>query len=230
MTRRLTRRNLLGTTALAVAGANRARARERTSLNGVERRDLALRIRNDAAAFQYLEPSAPQVANGDEVSLPSWSACFTKGLPTAQNGEVEPGTYETLLRALESRKHADFEAIARGSGRRLVSPQAAYSFCLEGGDPHRFACPPAPSFSSGEMAQEMAEMYWLALARDIPFREYATAPVIQEAARELKTTPRAVFRGPTPGDLDGPYISQFLVGRCRRCPRFSSSDTALRRR
>ena len=110
-----------------------------------------------------------------------------------------------------SGKHADFEAIARGSGRRLVSPQAAYAFCLEGGDPHRFACPPAPSVTSAEMAAEMAEMYWLALARDIPFHEYATSPLIHQAAQELKTTPGAVFRGPTRGDLEGPYISQFLV-------------------
>lgn len=153
----------------------------------------------------------PQVGNGDESVVPRWSASFTKGLPTTQLGEVEPGAYETLVRAIESGKHADFERAARGSGRRLTNPQAGYAFCLEGGDPHRFACPPAPSFSSEAMALEMSEMYWLALARDIPFRDYGTSLLIQQAASELKTTPRAVFRGPTLGDLDGPYISQFLV-------------------
>src|SRR5207253_9603448 len=124
--------------------------------------------------------------------------------PTTQFGEVEPGKYATLLAAIQSGKHADFEAIARGSGRRLTDPQAAYAFSLEGGDSHRFACPPAPSFSSPEMAAEVAELYWQALARDIPFRDYATSPLIQQAAQELNTTPRALFRGPTPGDLDGP--------------------------
>src|SRR5262249_11097621 len=98
-----------------------------------------------------------------------------------------------------------------GSGRRLTDPQAAYAFCLEGGDCQRFACPPAPSFSSSELAAEMSEMYWLALTRDVSFRDYSTAPLIQHAAEELKKTPRVLFRGPTAGDIDGPYISQFLV-------------------
>lgn len=176
-----------------------------------DRRQAALKIRTDAAIAEAGRHPTPQSSNGDESALPRWSGSFTKGLPTTQFGEVEAGAYETLLRAIESGNHADFEAIARGSGRRFVSPQAAYAFCLEGGDPHRFACPPAPSFSSAEMAAEMAEMYWLALARDVPFRDYATSPIIQRAALELKTVPRAVFRGPTLGDLDGPYISQFLV-------------------
>ena len=170
-----------------------------------------MRIRHEAAIAQSRITEEVQIPNGDETAIPRYAASFVKGLPTTQLGEVEAGTYESLLRAIESGKPADFEGIARGSGRRLVNPQAAYGFCLEGGDPHRFACPPAPSFTSPGMAAEMAELYWLALARDIPFREYAGSAVIQQAARELKTTPRALFRGPTSGDSDGPYISQFLV-------------------
>jgi len=61
------------------------------------------------------------------------------------------------------------------------------------------------------MAAEMVEMYWLSLTRDIAFRDYSTSPLIKQAAQELKTTSRALFRGPTPGDFDGPYISQFLA-------------------
>lgn len=57
--------------------------------------------------------------------------------------------------------------------RRLVNPHVAYPSCLEGGDPHRSACATAPSFTSPELAEEMAEMYWLALARYIP---WATSP------------------------------------------------------
>ncbi|MBL8234074.1 MAG: vanadium-dependent haloperoxidase [Bryobacterales bacterium] len=176
-----------------------------------DRRDAALKMRMDAAATQAGESALPQLSNGDEVALPAWTACFTKGLPTAQTGEVEPGAYESLLRAIESGKHADFEAIARGSGRRLVNPQAAYAYCLEGGDPHRFGCAPAPAFASPEMAAEMTEMYWLALARDIPFRDYSTSAITMRAAEELKTSARSLFRGPTAGDLEGPYVSQFLV-------------------
>src|SRR2546427_3369045 len=74
-----------------------------------------------------------------------------------------------------------------------------------------FRLPTSPSFSSVEAAAETTEMYWLALARDIPFREYSSSPVLQQAAQELQITRTALFRGPTAGDLDGPYISQFLV-------------------
>lgn len=202
------RRRLLAGMVLAGTVPSRATVR---ALTTDERGDAATRVRTDAAASQHSVPPAQQVANADESAMPRWVGCFTKGLPTGQLGEVEPGAYETLLRAVTSGKPADFETISRGSGRRLVSPQAAYAFCLEGGDPHRFACPPAPSFPSAEMAAEMAEMYWLTHTRDIPFRDYATSPVLQQAAQELKTPPRAVFRGPTPGDLAGPYVSQFLV-------------------
>ncbi len=153
---------------------------------------------------------AVQAAN-DDSDLPRSYACFGKGLPTTQEGEVEAGAYATLLRAIQSGKPTDFEAIARGSGRRLVSPQAAYTFCLEGGDPHRFACPPAPAFNGRYTATEVTEMYWLALARDIPFREHASATLTREAGRELEAKPRTLFRGPTPADQDGPYLSQFLA-------------------
>ena len=54
-------------------------------------------------------------------------------------------------------------------------------------------------------------MYWLALCRDIPFRDFGNSPIVQQAAGELKGTAKAAFRGPTAGDLAGPYISQFLA-------------------
>ena len=80
------------------------------------RTGTALKVRMDAATAQAGQATLPQSSNGDETALPRWSACFTKGLPITQLGEVEPGTYETLLQALQTGKHADFEAIARGSG------------------------------------------------------------------------------------------------------------------
>jgi hypothetical protein len=175
-----------------------------------DRTNAAFRLRMDAATAQAGQAPLPQSSNGDETALPRWIGCYTKGFPTTQLGEVLPGAYETLLQALHTGTPADFAAIARGSGRRLTDPQAAYAFCLEGGDPQRFACRPAPPFSSPEMATEMAEMYWLPLTRDIAFRDYGTSPLIQQGAQELKITPKALFRGPTAGDLEGPYISQFL--------------------
>lgn len=58
--------------------------------------------------------------------------------------------------------------------RRLVNPLAAYAYSLEGADSHAFEIPPAPTATSDQLQGEMAELYWMALARDIPFDAYAT--------------------------------------------------------
>jgi len=186
-------------------------ARSGRQASADERSERALRLRQQTAVAQNSVIAEGWAENGDEISHARWIAAFTKALPHNQLGEVQPGAYETLLEALRTGDPADFEKIARGSGRRLKCPQGAYAYSLEGGDPHRFSVPPAPSFSSGEMAAETVEMYWMALCRDVPFREYDVSTPTAQAAEELSTTPHALFRGPTPGDLSGPYISQFLV-------------------
>jgi hypothetical protein len=69
----------------------------------------------------------------------------------------------------------------------------------------------------------MAEMYWAALARDVPFAGYATDPLISKAAFDLSrlsdfrgpkaggaVTSATIFRAGMPGDLTGPFLSQFL--------------------
>jgi hypothetical protein len=57
----------------------------------------------------------------------------------------------------------------------------------------------------------MKELYWQALCRDIPFAEYSESEQIGYVAENLGKTPRTVFRGSGQGELDGPYISQFLA-------------------
>jgi hypothetical protein len=86
------------------------------------------------------------------------------------------------------------------------------------------AAPPAPAFSSAWAAGEMVEDYWQALTRDVPFSQYGTDPTIAHAVADLnklsdyrgpkvngQVTPDVIFRGPTPGDLMGPYLSQFML-------------------
>jgi hypothetical protein len=106
---------------------------------------------------------------------------------------------------------------------RLVSPQAAFGMALEGGDAQTFSIAPAPSVASAEAAAEMVELYWQSLARDVAFGEYAESPLIGQVARDLsglsrftgpkqdgQVTPATVFRANQPGNLTGPYLSQFL--------------------
>src|SRR5262249_2901280 len=145
------------------------------------------------------QTSADQVTNRDEVTLPAYVGCFTKGLPHDELGVVEPEAYRSLLYALSTGQHSDFERIYRGSGMKLVDPQAAFAYELEGADSHRLACPAAPALSSAEAAAEMVELYWQALARDVAFTDYGTSPLIQAAAQELSRV--ASLAGPR--QLDG---------------------------
>ncbi len=173
------------------------------------RAQTAFELRKQAALTQSERPIAAMIANGDENSLPSRIACFVKGLPQNQFGEVDPAAYNALLAALKSGKHSDFERIPRGGGRKLNNPQSAFTFHLEGGDPHTYAIPAAPSIASPAASSETSELYWQALCRDVPFLGYETSPIIGQAAKHLATTPSDIFRGPKKSDLAGPYVSQF---------------------
>jgi hypothetical protein len=70
----------------------------------------------------------------------------------------------------------------------------------------------------------MVEDYWCALTRDVPFNQYSSDPMIAQACADLsklsdyrapnvngQITPDVIFRGSSPGELNGPYISQFLL-------------------
>ncbi len=181
-------------------------------------------MREQCAKSELNQPVPQQISNGDETSLPGYIGNFTKGLPHDQNGVVEASVYNKLLYAMSTGESADFEAIGGGSGMKLVDPQAAFTYELEGADSHVLTCPPAPTVSSAQSAGEMVELYWQALARDVPFADYGTSPVIQAAIQDLNklsafqgptqngvVTPDVIFRGQYNGCLTGPYISQFLL-------------------
>jgi len=84
--------------------------------------------------------------------------------------------------------------------------------------------PPAPRFASAETAGEMVELYWMALLRDVNFSDYETNPIVAQAADEIsklsdfrgprengKVTPDNIFCLNIPGDVEGPWVSQFLL-------------------
>lgn len=187
------------------------------------RAQQALLIRENAAIYQAGQPAALHSTNGDEAALPAYIGSFTKGLPHTQLGEVEPGTYETLLHALSTGMQSDFENLDRGSGAKFVNPLSALAFQMEGADSHCLGMPAPPAFGSAEAAGEMVELYWQALARDVPFTAYATSPVTQAAIADLnqlsafrgpasngRVATATLFRGNVTGGLVGPYVSQFF--------------------
>ena len=163
-------------------------------------------------------------SNGDLERYANKIAVYSKALPHNNLGEVDLAAYATLAKAVQTQEPSDFEAIKLGLGRKLTSPQAGLAMDTEGADSHHLTLPPAPRFDSPEEAGEMVELYWMALARDVNFTDYATSPLIAQAAADLSklsdfrgpkesghVTANTIFRGNTPGDLNGHWLSQFLL-------------------
>lgn len=181
----------------------------------------------DAAAYRALVRALHTEDPGDFEAIPL-------GCPSAK--------FATPLVLLEF--DARFAPANRGLSvsdggpvqRRLVNPQAALAFDLEGADSHHLSIAPAPQFDSAAEAGEMIELYWMALARDVPFAQYGHEPITQAAIADLnrfithhpgqfagpvdrqgRVTAQTLFRGEsrTPdgrySDVDGPYLSQFLL-------------------
>ena len=124
--------------------------------------------------------------------------------------------------------------------RGWESPSSGLTYEMHGPDSHSVTMPPAPALGSEELTFEMAEVYWLALLRDKPFTEFQigggdqtvtdavdhlnalpwiqngmpTAPGLERRKRQLQggqLNKQTIFRGATPGDLAGPFLSQFLL-------------------
>ncbi|MEM8831142.1 MAG: vanadium-dependent haloperoxidase [Cyanobacteria bacterium P01_G01_bin.19] len=201
-----------------------------------ERRNAAKQIREDAAELAFLRTPAVQLSNGEETDYRNsnnqlnFIANHTKGLPHDSNGFVEPAAYIRLLTALTSCDPIDFENIPLGPDplpagrtlRRFANPQAGAAFDLEGPDGPSLTIPPAPRIDGAENSAEMGELYWMALLRDVNFSDYDTNPTVAMAIDSLNNeftdfrgpspvSAENLFRGFTPGDLVGPYISQFLL-------------------
>jgi len=189
-----------------------------------ERARQAYKLRVEAARFQRNQPQPPQRSNGDEQRYSNFVGNFSKTLPHDAFGHVDPAAYQALLHAMKTADPADFAAIPRGGTAKLSNPQSAFAFQMDGADSHHLGVRQPPALASAEEAGEMAEVYWLSLTRDVPFANYDVDPGIAAAAASLSTfsdfrgpkvagqvTPATIFRGRTPGDLTGPYISQFLL-------------------
>jgi len=167
-------------------------------------------------------------------------------------------------------KDKNTRALKTASWRGWESPRAGHVYELQGPDAGSVGMAPAPRVGSSELAAEMAEVYALALLRDVPFtaicagdstaklcenggvaaftgqqiadmlngmpffngdmpvsstpyctdktglngfernRRYARTQVASEPY-SAELTPQKLFRGSTPGALEGPYISQFML-------------------
>jgi len=214
---------LAGLTSVPATAQDPNEESEGGSSAGARRRREAFQVRQRAALDHLRQPLLPHADNGDEARYANRAGSFTKCLPHSDAGDVDAAAYQRYLHALATGQAADFEAIPMGGAMKLANPRAAVAFDLEGLDSHDFHMPPAPAFASAWQASEMAELYWQALTRDVAFADYDSDPLIARAAADLsrfsdfrgpkeggRVTPGTLFRGDTPGDRVGPYLSQFL--------------------
>src|ERR1700736_3309592 len=128
------------------------------------------------------------------------------------------------MTAVTSGKSEEFAEIPLGGNVKLTGPQGGLAFDLEGTDSGQLSIPPSPTLAGAERAGEMVEDYWMALARDIPFSQYGNESITAAAIADLnklsrfrgpkvngQVTTGTLFRGFTPGDMIGPYLSQFFL-------------------
>jgi hypothetical protein len=188
------------------------------------RRARSYRIRVAAAEAEREVPVPRQMSNGDERRYDTFIGNYSQGLPHNNIGEVDPTAYQALLTAVRTGLPGDFAKIPLGGNTKLAGPQGGLAFDLEGTDSGQLTIPPSPKVAGAERAGEMVEDYWMALAREVPFSQYGLEPITAAAIADLNkltqfkgakvngmVTADTLFRGLTPGDLTGPYLSQFFL-------------------
>jgi hypothetical protein len=198
------------------------------------REDKSFKYRVSAANAEKIGVGQ-QPDNGDATRFTDFSGSYSKASLHDALGVPNAASWLSLKHALKSREFEDFENIivgtpGGGSNSKHNGPQAALALDLEGLDSHATVVPPAPSVTSNITAAEEVEHYWGALLGDVPFTEYPTNSLVAQAVADMNrlsflnssqnfeypfpVTPGNLFRGqfvPGDGNVQGPYISQFMV-------------------
>ncbi len=205
------------------------------------RREEAKKVRESACQLAAERQHPQHQANGDEERFASanYAMSFTKGL------EHDPGTglivndndFRAFRTAIDEGYVDAFTTSvpsAETKARQWEAPTAGVVYDLQGPDSHAVTMPPAPALGSKELAYEMAEVYELALLRDVPLANFTdeieNADVTESVDRLNQIdyditgaggrprknangdlTPQTLFRGSSPGVEVGPYLSQFML-------------------
>ncbi len=215
-----------------------------------DRRQQAYDIRVKAAETARQRAHPLHEANSDEAaySAQDYAMSFTKGLRhDPDTGLVaDPADFEAFREAIDNgfiepfttrvpvpdkpTKVGEKEPDGR---RRWEAPTAGTAFDLEGPDAQAVTMPPAPELGSKELAYEMAEVYELAILRDVSFEEWQTGSSnLTDSVGRLNgigydisgrdgrprvagpngnLTEGTAFRGSSPGVEKGPYLLQFML-------------------
>jgi len=202
--------------------------------NSSNRMNACFNYRKNMALAQRINVG-PQPDNGDSTQFTDFSGSYSKALLHDSLGVPNAAAFLSLRNAFATGNPLDFANIGvgtpgGGANSKLNGPQGALAFDLEGLDSHATIIPPAPSVASAQTAAEQVEHYWAALLADVPFSEYSTNPLVGQAVADMNNMsflssaannqfpfpviPQNLFRGqfvPGDGNVQGPYVSQFMV-------------------
>lgn len=154
-----------------------------------DRRQQAYRTRVEAAELARSREHPAHLANGDEErwAHSNYAMSFTKGLKHDEDTGLvkDPSHFTAFRRAIDDGFIDPFTAnVPRPTvtakkdklpRRNWEAPSAGVVYDLEGPDAQAVTMAPAPALGSVELAYEMAEVYELAILRDVPFSEFAGA-------------------------------------------------------
>lgn len=205
------------------------------------RQQQAKQIRDTASQLAYDRVHPTHQSNGDEQRYASanFAMSFTKGLEHDKDtGLIQNANDFLAFRSAIDNGFVDAFTTsvpsAKDKVRQWEAPTAGQVYELEGPDSHAVTMPPAPALGSSELAYEIAEVYELALLRDVPLSEFndtsGNASLMASIARlnnidydltgrdgrprknvNGKITGQTAFRGSSPGVEKGPYVSQFML-------------------
>lgn len=152
----------------------------------VYRKQESLNIRTTAArlAAERTILTPTHQANGDEQRYGSmnYPMNFTKGLEHDNNTGLvsDPQAFESFRTAIDEGFIDPFTTSVRASAdkqRAWEAPTAGVVYELQGPDPQAVTMSPAPALGDIELAYEMAEVYELALIRDVSLAELSAGTV-----------------------------------------------------
>ncbi len=204
--------------------------------------ETSLNIRKSAAKKAADRPHPVHEANVDEQRYGSanYAMSFTKGLDHEANTGliINSNDFVSFRAAIDEGFVDAFTTSVRSSSqkqRQWEAPTAGLVYDLQGPDSQAVTMAPAPALGSTELAYEMAEVYELALLRDVSLTEFSAGvgnAEIGDAITNLNAIgyditgadgrPRkhdgtgdvneqTLFRGSSPGVEIGPYLSQFML-------------------
>ncbi|CAM9505578.1 unnamed protein product, partial [Laminaria digitata] len=145
--------------------------------------------------------------------------------------QVDPDAFDALLECVAEGDFDKCEQVPAGDESGfLIQPIGGNAVDFTGPASSALTAPSAPALNSEEVAANMAELYWMALTRDVPFSKYGEDEGTVAAAENLSTMPgfakmtgvavgmdgkadpqSQLFRSTAVGVETGPMISQLLV-------------------